>query len=167
MIETNVDGEARHLAIIKCTSLRSSKGVWLSEILHPKCYCNKFITTKSIASSSNVNDIEPGTSIFPSIDPDDNLRQLNIILRFVVNTIVKVLAEVGEESKQLKSIFIAKQFKGWEHSVRLGNRRKIIINILTLTDSHCVLHAVFTEVIWENTASKYHIGSRSSISRAK
>ena len=120
---------------------------------------------KSMPTSSIDNDSAASASA--SIDSEDKLRPLLTILKYVMNTTVKVLAGGEHEAKQLKSIYISEEFDKWEHSTLLENTRKIITNTPTLHDAHRVLRAVFTESMGENTAAKYHLGSRRSITRAK
>ena len=135
----------------------------------------KFFIPSALTTINELRKLMPTSSInngsaasaSVSIDSEDKLRPPLTILKYVMNTTVKVLAGGEQEAKKLKSIYISEKFDKWEHSNLLKNTRKIINNTPTLHDAHRVLRAVFTESMGEKTAAKYHLGSRRSIIRTK
>ena len=137
--------------------------------------CQKFFIPSPLITMTELRKFMPTTSndnasvasSSTSIDSEDKLRSLLSILKYIMNTIVKVLAGGEDEAKELKSIYISEKIKGWKHSTLLENIRKIIMNTPAPHDTYRVLWAVFTESMGENAASKYHLGSRRSITRAK
>ena len=157
----------KHVAL----SLPSARVVDLAKAFGcQKIFIPSAITTitelrKAMPTTSNANESVASASAY--IDSGDKLRPLLTILKYVMNTTVKVLVGGEDEAKELKSIYISEEFKGREHSTLLENARKLITNTPALHDAHCVLRAVFTESMGENTASKYHLRSRRSINRAK